>query len=196
MLVLMLPRVSSRVSGFPVASPCLRGKLQNLSFLEVSNCETWRMSRTTCSFWCSHVSRFESLVFLWPRRVYGGSFKTSPFRRSPSRLSCRFAWQAWHFVAFQPASKLTKLEEVLHEMLVLLLPRVSSGVSGFQSTLYTLHSTLYTPHSTLYSLHSAFYTSQFPLHASHSTLYIPHFTLCIPHSTLYTLHFRCTRLCK
>ena len=31
MFVLMLPRVSSRVSGFPVASPCLWGKLQNLS---------------------------------------------------------------------------------------------------------------------------------------------------------------------
>ena len=36
MLVLMLPRVSSRVSGFPVASPCLWGKLQNLSFSKVS----------------------------------------------------------------------------------------------------------------------------------------------------------------
>ena len=51
MLVLMLPRVSSRVSGFPVASPCLWGKL--------------------------------------------------PFRRCQSRLSCRFAWQAWHFVTFR-----------------------------------------------------------------------------------------------
>ena len=29
------PRVSSRVSGFPVASPCLWGKLQNLSFSKV-----------------------------------------------------------------------------------------------------------------------------------------------------------------
>ena len=36
MLVLMLPRVSSRVSGFPVAAPCLCGKLQNLSFLKLS----------------------------------------------------------------------------------------------------------------------------------------------------------------
>ena len=36
MLVLVLPRVSSRVSGFPVASPCLLGKLQNLSFSKVS----------------------------------------------------------------------------------------------------------------------------------------------------------------
>ena len=24
------------------------------------------------------------------------------FWRFPSRLSCRFAWQAWHFVTFQP----------------------------------------------------------------------------------------------
>ena len=44
-----------------------------------------------------------SLVFLRPRRVYGGSCKTSPFRRFPSRLSCRFAWQARHFVTVQPA---------------------------------------------------------------------------------------------
>ena len=61
-----------------------------------------RKSDTKYSFWCSHVSRLESLVFLWPRRVFGGSCKTSPFRRFPSRLSCRFAWQAWRFVTFQP----------------------------------------------------------------------------------------------
>ena len=36
MLVLLRPRVSSRVSGFPVASPCLWGKLQDLSFSKVS----------------------------------------------------------------------------------------------------------------------------------------------------------------
>ena len=34
--------------------------------------------------------------------LYGGSCKTSPFRRFPSRLSCGFAWQAKHFVTFQP----------------------------------------------------------------------------------------------
>ena len=32
-----------------------------------------RKSRTKCSFFCTHVSRPESLVFLWRRRVYGGS---------------------------------------------------------------------------------------------------------------------------
>ena len=36
MLVLLRPRVSSRVSGFPVASLCLWGKLQNISFSKVS----------------------------------------------------------------------------------------------------------------------------------------------------------------
>ena len=95
MLVLLLPRVSSRVSGFPVASPCLWGKLRNLSFSKVfkqvvmsfcvagvalcdiptcfipcRKCQNWRKTRTKCSFCCSHVSRLESLVVLWPRRVY------------------------------------------------------------------------------------------------------------------------------
>ena len=99
MLVFLHPRVLSRVSGFPVASPCLWGKLQNLSFSKVSKqvvmsfceagvalcdiptclitcrkCQNWRKSRTKCSFFCAHVFRLESLVFLWRRRVYGGSF--------------------------------------------------------------------------------------------------------------------------
>ena len=102
MLVLVLPPVSSRVIGFMVVSPCLWGKLQNMSLRHVSKCENWKTSRAKCSLWCSHVSRLESLVFLWFRRVYGGSRKTSPFRMFPRRLSCRFAWQAWDFVTFQP----------------------------------------------------------------------------------------------
>ena len=127
MLVFLHPRVLSRVACFSVASPCLWGKLENLSYSNVSKqvvmsfcvagvalCDiptclityrkdqNWRKSRTKCSFWCSHVSRLESLVFLWRRCVYGGSWKTSPIRMCPSRLSCRFAWQAWHFVTFQP----------------------------------------------------------------------------------------------
>ena len=52
MVVLVLPPVSSRVSGFPVASPCLWGKLQNLSFCRVANCENCRKSRTKCLFFC------------------------------------------------------------------------------------------------------------------------------------------------
>ena len=90
-------------SGVVVGSliPCLWGKLQNLSFSKVSTpvvmsfnvagvalcdiptclipcrkCQNWRKSRTKCSFWCAHVSRLESLLFLWRRRVYRGSCKT------------------------------------------------------------------------------------------------------------------------
>ena len=103
MLVLVLPPVSSRMSGFPVASPCLWGKLQNLSFCHVANWENCRKSRRKCWFFCMHVSCLESFVFLWRRRVYGGSWKTSPFRRFPRRLSCCFAWHAW-LAAFPVAS--------------------------------------------------------------------------------------------
>ena len=88
MLVFLHPRVSSRVAGFPVASPCLMEQLENMSFSNVSKqvvmsfcvagmalCDiptclitcgkyqNWRKSRTKCSFFCTHVSRFESLVF-------------------------------------------------------------------------------------------------------------------------------------
>ena len=51
------------------------GKLQNLSFCHVANCENWRKSRTKCWFFCIHVSCLEALVFLWRRRVYGEAGK-------------------------------------------------------------------------------------------------------------------------
>ena len=69
------------------------GEAANLSFCHVANCENWRKSRTKCCFFCIHVFCRESLVFLWRRRVYGGSWQTCPFRMFPRRLSCRFAWQ-------------------------------------------------------------------------------------------------------
>ena len=101
MLVFLHPRVLSRVSRCPVASPCLWGKPQNFCFSKVSTqvvmsfcvagvalcdiptclitcrkCQNWRKSRTKCSFFCIHVSCLESLVFLWRRRDFGGSWKT------------------------------------------------------------------------------------------------------------------------
>ena len=135
-----IPCVLSRVSGFPVASPCLWGKLQNLSFSKVSKqvvmpfcvagvalcdiptclitcrkCQNWRKSRTKCSFFCTHVSRLESLVFLWRRRVYGGSFA------------------------------LHTLHSTLH----------APQFHNLHFRLQTPHSTLYTPHFTLCTLHSS-----------------------------------------
>ena len=86
MLVFLHPRVLSRVSRFPVASPCLWGKPQNISFSNVSTqvvmsfcmagvalcdiptclmmftkCQNWRKSSMKCWFFCIHASRLESL---------------------------------------------------------------------------------------------------------------------------------------
>ena len=99
----------------------------------------------------------------------------------------------WHSNLFDHVSKISKLEEVLHEMFVLVLPRVSSRVSGFPvaspclwGKLRTPHSTLYTPHSTIYTLNSTLYTLHSTLYTLHFTLLTPHLRLYTPHSTLYT----------
>ena len=127
-------------------------------------------------FSAAHVSRLESLVFLWPRRVYGVSCKTSPFRRFPSRLSCRFTLHTPHFTL-----------HTLHFTLYTL----HSTLSTPHSTLYTVHFTLHTHtlHFTLYTLHSTLLTPHFTLHTLHSTLHTLHSTLYTPYSTLHTLHF-------
>ena len=94
MLVLLRPRVSSRVSSFLDMSPCPWGKLQNLSLSKVSKqvvmsffvagvtlcdiptclitcrkCQNWRTSRTKCSFCCAHArvsSRVSSFLDMSP----------------------------------------------------------------------------------------------------------------------------------
>ena len=215
MLVLLRLRVSSRVSGILDTSPCLWGKLQNLSFSKVSKqvvmsfcvarvalcdiptcfipcrkCQNWRMSCTKCSFCCPRVSSRAS-----------GFLDTSPclWGKLQHLLSCRFAWQAWHFVTFQP---------VLYRVEISFVWLAQQCTPHF--TPYTSHSTLYTPQSTLHTLHSTLhhtlhftlYTLHTPhssLHTLHSTLYITlhhftslytlHFTLYTLHSTLHTLHF-------
>ena len=88
MLVFLHPRVSSGVAGCPVASPCLWGKLENISY--------------------SNVSKQVVMSFC----VAGVALSDIP------NLLCI-------------VSKMSKLEEVSHEMLVFLHPRVSSRVSGF-----------------------------------------------------------------
>ena len=69
-------------------------------------CEVWnaRKSRTKCSFWCSNMSRLESLAFLWRRRV-GQAAKSFPcWSVSKQAVMSSLAWQAWHFVTFQHLS--------------------------------------------------------------------------------------------
>ena len=209
MFVLVLPRVSSRVSGFPVASPCLWRKRQSFSFAHVSNCGT---SRTTCSFWCSHLSRLESLVFWWLRRrgtlwhsnlFYTVSKVVLCGRRNTfasfSQDDLQFSWQAKHFsdlcrhFAWQAQHFRRVALRALHWLYAphpTLRTSHSTPSTSYipHFTLYTPDSTLYTLHFTLYILHSTLYTLHFTLHIPHSTLYTPHFTLHTLHFTLHTLH--------
>ena len=86
--------------------------------------------------------------------------------------------------------KVPKLEEVSHEMLVLLRPRVSSRVSGFPVASPCLWGKLQNLSFSKVSkqLVMSFCVAN-TLHTPHSTLLIPHFTLHTPHLTLHTLHF-------
>ena len=215
MLILVFLRVSFRVSGFPVASPCLWGKLQNVSFSKISKqvvlsfcvagvalcdiptclitcrkCQTWRKSRTKCSFCCTHVSRLESLVFLWRRRVYGGSsalhslhFTLHTLHFALPLLTPHSTLYTPHSTLYTPHSTLYTLHSSLHTL--------HSKLLTLHSTLHTPHFPLHTPHFTLHTLHSSLHTLHFhfTLYTPHSTLYTLHFTLYTPHSTLYTLHF-------
>ena len=155
---------------------------------------------------------------MWPRRVYGGSYKTFPF--AGFQVGCHVVLRGrrdllWHYTnLFDNVSKVV----LSLAGAALWRPLSSFCVAGAAlqtcriacSTLYTPHSTLYTPHSTLYTshstlhiphftlytlhftlytLHSTLYTPHSTLHTLHSTLYTPHSTLRTPHSTLYTQHF-------
>ena len=131
--------IDFEVANFQV----LRKTLRKTSILKLQSVKMEK-SRTKCSFWCSHVSRLESLVFPWLRRVYGGSCKRCQNWRK-SRTKCSF-WcshvSRLESLVFPVASpclwgKLQNLlpteksPEVSYEMIVLVLPRVSSRVSGF-----------------------------------------------------------------
>ena len=132
MFALLLPRVSS---GFAVSRleslvfvspPCLWGKLQKLSFLEVPEqvvmsfcvagmalcdiptcfipcrkCQNWRKSRMKCSFCCSHVSRLESPGFPVASPCLWGKLQNIAFSKVSKQVVMSFASQAWHFVTFQ-----------------------------------------------------------------------------------------------
>ena len=146
MLVFLHPLVSCRVSGFPVASPCLGGKLQNLSFSKVSKQVVMLFCVAggslcdipTCLIMCRKCQNWRSLagnaVFLHP--LLCGKLRT-------------------------PQSTLYTLHSTLHNLHFTL----------YTFTLHTLHFTLYTPHSTLYILHSTLYTPHSTLSTQHSTLH-------------------------
>ena len=156
MLVLLLPHVSSSSVWFSCGIAVSMGKLQNLSFSKVSKqvvmsfcvagvalcmitCQKWRKSRTKSSFFCAHVSRLDSLVFLWRLRVYRGSFTLYTLHSTLLTLhstlhTLHFTFYTRHFTLHTP-----------------------------HFTLYTLHFPLHTPHFTLYTPHFTFYIPHFTL---------------------------------
>ena len=184
MLILMLPRVLSRVSGFPVASLCLWGKLQKPSFSKVykqvvmSFCVA---GATLCDIPTCLITRRKSLCV-------AGAILLRRFQKM--RCSFRGRRSALDVSIVILRGKRSTPHSTLHST-----PHPHFTLRTPHSTLHTSHSTLYTPHFTLYTLHSTLYTPHSTLYTPNSTLHTPHFTLhtpqstlYIPHSTLYTLH--------
>ena len=217
MLIFLHPRVLSRVSGFPVASPCLWGKPQNLSFSKVSKqlvmsfcvagvalcdiptclitcrkCQNWRKSRTKCSFFLH--PRVSSRVSGFP--VASPCLWGKPQNLSFSKVSKQLVMSfcvAGVALCDIPTCLLTcrkcqNWRKSRMKCSFFLHPRVSSRVSGFPVASPCLWGKLRTPHSTLYTPHSTTYTLDSTLYTLHSTHYTLHFTLLTPHSRLYTPH--------
>ena len=199
MLVLKLQRASSRFSGYRVASPCLWGKLQNLSFSKVSKqvvMSILRGSRGTSWRVKSHVVIFCVTVAIVVLRRFQKMSCIVRGRRSTLDVSCcMFSWEsqsqdcAKRWQSANSVAGMACCDMRWHSALYTLhstFYTLHSARSTPYSTLYTSHSTL--PHSTLYTLHSTLYTLHSKLHTRHFTLHTPHSTLYTCHSTLYTWH--------
>ena len=162
------------------------------------------------------MSRLDSLVFLWHRRVYvvapepllSDGFQSNPvvmsfrvaalhfviFSRVYKSVERRFVWQKQYFcavvtrwVAFFVASAALSRCAVA----CFCKSHCQGCVKWWQraNRVAGVASCDMTPHLTLYIPHSTLHTLHSTVHTLHSTLYTPHFTLCIPHATLHTLHF-------
>ena len=185
MLVLMLPRVSSRVFGFPVASPCLWGKLQNISFSKVSK-------QVVMSF-CKAGAALCDIPSVESRCVAGAVLFCIVFTRWVAVFVAGAAfWRSLSSfcvagAAFQSCRSTLHIDSTLHtHPFTLHTPRITFHTLHF--TLHILHFTLCTPHFKLHTLHSTLYTLRIALLTPRSTLYTPHFTLHTLHFTLCTLH--------
>ena len=199
----------SRVSKQVVMSFCVAGMaLCDIPTCLITRrqCQNWRKSCTKGSFCSAHVSRLESLVFLWRRRVYGGKLQNLSFSKVSKQVVMSFCVAGVALcdipTCFIPCHKFFCKAGATMRSTRFTLYTLHSTLYTLHSTLYTPHSTtlytLHTPHSTLYTLHSTLLTlystlhtfhSPFTLYTLHSTLHNLHFRLLTPHSTLYTPHF-------
>ena len=185
---------------------------ENVDF-EATKCQTWRKSRTKCSFWCSHFSRLGSLVFLWPRRVYRGSCKTSPFQRFPTvkiggglARNARFAaptclvsslWFSCGLaVSIDEAAKLLLFEGFqagchvfLASMALCDIPTCLITCRACQNWRGLARNSRFSAPTCLVSTLWFFSGGSFTLYTLHFTIYTLDSSLHTLHFTLHTLHF-------
>ena len=190
MLVMLRLGVLSGVSGFPVASPCLWGKLQNLFFSKVA-------TKVVMLFCVAGVALCDIPTSLGCL-ARNARFASPMCLVSSLWFSCGLAvpmGEAANPLLSKVATKVVMLFCVagvaLWDIPACFIPcrkwqnwRKSRTKCSFwcPSTLHTLHFTLYTLHCTLHTLQ----TPHSSLHTLHFN-YTPHFTLRTRHSTLYTL---------
>ena len=178
MLVLLRPRVSSRVSGFPVALPCLWGKLQNLSFSKVSRqivisfCVAGVALQTCFFVTCGKSFGVEGAILLRCFHKMSCSFRGS---RSILKVSTQVVLSfcvAGAALCDIPTCLMTCRRSVYVAGAVLWrrFQKFSCQAQHFgdlchnfvwqaqRSTLRTLHFTLHPVHFTLHTLHSTLYT--------------------------------------
>ena len=142
MLVLMLPRVSSRVFGVSVASPYLWGKLQNLSFSKVSK-------QVVMSFCKAGAALCDIPTCFIPCRKF---FCVAGAKMRSTLCTLHFTLHTLHSTLYTPN------------------PTPHHTLHFTHSTLYTPHPSHDTPHSTLYTFHSTLHTLHFTLHTPQFTL--------------------------
>ena len=137
MLFLVLPRVSSRVSGFPVASPCLLGKLQNLSFSKLSK-------QVVMSFCVAGVTLCDILTCLTRRK----SFCVCQAQY------CCVVLTRWVAVFVAGAALWRHLSSFCMAGAALQTCRIACFTRHAPNSTLTPPFTLHTPHFTFHTLHS------------------------------------------
>ena len=91
MLVFVAPRcLVSRLWFSRGLAVSMGGSCKNCLFVMMPTLKIAGSLVRNARFFCTHVSRLESLVFLWRRRVYVGSRKTSPFSKVSKEVVMSF----------------------------------------------------------------------------------------------------------
>ena len=118
----MLQPVSSRVSGFPLVSPCVWGKLQSLSFLKVSKQVVMPFCVAGTQLPDIHVSANVSKIVLCGTRNTIATFSEDELHfscqaRHFGDLHRHFAWHAQHYSDSALLKTIQAITEVLQQRL-------------------------------------------------------------------------------